>query len=95
VSTETTNARALAAMLRSRYRPYIGGIKLMSLTHHDAERIAAELERLADLEARAMEYVVAVREAEDGSVAKPLKTLRVMEAWRELEAFVGELSDGA
>jgi hypothetical protein len=53
VSTETTNARALAAMLRRKsvYRKYPGyQIGIIELDCEDRDAIAAELERLADLE---------------------------------------------
>jgi hypothetical protein len=47
VSTEMTDARALAAMLRDREARRV----LVLIEADDALRIASELERLADLEA--------------------------------------------
>jgi hypothetical protein len=50
VSTETTNARALAAMLRER-QSYLGhAAVIVHFTVAERDAIAAELERLADLE---------------------------------------------
>jgi hypothetical protein len=50
VSTETTNARALAAMLRER-QSYLGhDAVIVQFTVAERDAIAAELERLADLE---------------------------------------------
>jgi hypothetical protein len=55
VSTETTNARALAAMLRerwerSRFASAHNAPFVITITEEDHLAIAAELERLADLE---------------------------------------------
>jgi hypothetical protein len=50
VSTETTSARALAAMLRER-QSYLGhDAVIVHFTVAERDAIAAELERLADLE---------------------------------------------
>jgi hypothetical protein len=93
VSTETTNARALAAMLRER-QSYLGhDAVIVHFTVAERDAIAAELERLADLEAaRIMRGTTTV-------FCRKCKSALYQEAAARGACFdcepLGELSDGA